>query len=109
MEHQVFPKWFTVLKISFLFYHSKMLLPVIFFASFENIFIEVLHILRATHGPYMTDALSRVIMQKSQLETKYLKTETKESFEIRKKKKSFSSKLNKKERKRYYNTLSVKM
>ena len=47
-------------------------------------------------------------MRRSQLETKYLKTKTPENLKIYKKHRNFCSKLYKKERKKFYNALSLK-
>ena len=83
---------------------------------FEKTFIELLDkyapikrkLLRANHAPYMTKTLRKAIMRRSQLETKYLKTKTKENLNLYKKQRNFCSKLYKKERKRYYDTLNTK-
>ena len=73
--------------------------------SFETTFIEKLNdhaplrkkFLRANHAPYMTKTLRKVIMRRSQLESKYLKTQTQTDLTLYKKHKHFCSKLKGKE------------
>ena len=64
--------------------------------------------LRANHAPYITKTLRKVIMRRSQLETKYLKTKTQTDLKLYKKHKNFCSKLYKKERRKYYESLGKK-
>lgn len=86
------------------------------YEGFEKIFLSVLNkhapiknkTLRANHVPYMTKALRKAIMRRSELKTKYLKSNTVKSFQLYKKHKNFCSKLYKKERKKYYNNLNLK-
>ena len=47
-------------------------------------------------------------MRRSQLETKYLKTKTQTDLKLYKKHKNFCSKLYKKERRKYYESLDIK-
>ena len=47
-------------------------------------------------------------MHRSQLETKYLKSKTQTNLKLHKKHKNFSSKLNKRERRKYYESLDMK-
>ena len=47
-------------------------------------------------------------MNRPQLETKYLKTETQTDLKLYKKHKNFCSKLHKKERRKYYESLNMK-
>ena len=47
-------------------------------------------------------------MNRPQLETKYLKTETQTDLKLYKKHKNFCSKLYKKERRKYYESLNMK-
>ena len=56
--------------------------------------------IRANHVPYMTKNLKKAIMKRSQLKTKYFKTNTAESLRLYKKQNNFCSKLHKKERKK---------
>ena len=57
---------------------------------FETTFIEVLNkhaplrkkFLRAKHAPYITKTLRKVIMRRSQVETKYLKTKTQTNLKL---------------------------
>ena len=63
--------------------------------------------LRANHAPYITKTL-KAIMRRSQLETKYLKTKTQTDLKLYKKHKNFCSKLYKRERRKYYESLDMK-
>ena len=76
------------------------------YESFKTTFIEVL--LRANHPPYITKTLRKAIMRRSQLETKYLKTKTQTDLKLYKKHKNFCSKLYKRERRKYYESLDMK-
>jgi len=78
-----------------------------YYNSFEEIFINVLNkhapfkkkFLRANHEPYMTKALRKAIMRRSQLQTKYFKNKSENNYLAFKKQRNFCSKLYKKERK----------
>ena len=58
------------------------------YKHFEQIFLETLNVhapikkklLRANHVPYMTKALRKAIMKRSELESKYVKNKTNENF-----------------------------
>ena len=76
------------------------------YESFETIFIEVL--LRANHPPYITKTLRKAIMRRSQLETKHLKSKTQTDLKLYKKHRNFCSKLHKRERRKYYESLDMK-
>ena len=84
--------------------------------SFETTFIEVLNkhaplkkkLFRANHAPYITKTLRKAIMRRSQLETKYLKTKTQTDLKLYKKHKNFCSKLHKRNRRKYYESLDMK-
>ena len=86
------------------------------YESFEITFIEVLNkyaalrknFLRANHAPYTTKTLRKAIMRRSQLETKYHKTKTQTDLKLYKKHKNFCSKLYKRERRKYYESLDLK-
>ena len=86
------------------------------YESFETTFIEVLNkhaplrkkLLRANHAPYITKTLRETILHRSQLETKYLKTKTQTDLKLYKKHKNFCSKLYKKERRKYCESLDMK-
>ena len=64
-------------------------------------------VLRANHAPYVTKALRKAIMKRSYLEKLYFKKKTTESLKKYKKHKNFCSRLYKKERKKYFDTLDV--
>ena len=64
-------------------------------------------LLRANHVPYVTKGLRKAIMKRSYLEKLYLKKKTTESLKKYKKHKKFCSRLHKKERKKYFDTLDV--
>ena len=84
--------------------------------TFEEIFINILNkhaplkkkFLRANHVPYMTKTLRKTIMRRSQLQTKYFKNKSQNDYLAFKKQRNFCSKLYKKERKNYYNSLDIK-
>ena len=67
------------------------------YESFETTFIEVLNkhaglrnkFLRANHAPYITKTLTKPIMGRSQLETRYLKTKTQTDLKLYKKHETF--------------------
>ena len=65
-------------------------------------------LLGADHVPYMTKALRKAIMKRSELESKYVKNKTNENLKSYKKQRNFCSKLYKKERKKYYEMLDLK-
>ena len=62
---------------------------------------------RANHAPYMTKALRKAIMKRSELESKYFKKSTENNKLMYRKQRNFCSKLYKKERKKYYNNLDL--
>ena len=64
-------------------------------------------LLRANHVPYMTKALRKAIMKRSELESKYVKNKTNENLKSYKKQINFCSKLYKKERKKCYERLDL--
>ena len=86
------------------------------YESFEIIFIEVLKkhaplrkkFLRDNHAPCITKILRKAFTHRSHLETKYLKTKTQTNLKLYKKHKNFCSKLYKRERRKYYESLDVK-
>ena len=86
------------------------------YESFETTFIEVLKkhaplkkkLLRTNHAPYITKTLRRAVMRRSQLETKYLKSKTQTDLELYKNHKNFCSKLYKRERRKYFDSLDMK-
>ena len=61
--------------------------------------------LRANNSPYITKKLRKTIMKRSQLENIYSKTLTEKSLKAYKKQKNYVSRLYKKERKMYFNSL----
>ena len=81
----------------------------------SKIFLEILNIyaplkkklLRANHVPYMTKALRKAVMKRSELESKYVKNKTSENLRSYKKQRNFYSKLHKNERKKYYERLDL--
>ena len=84
--------------------------------TFEEIFISVLNkhaplrkkILKANHAPYITKALRKAIMRRFQLQTRYFRYKSQNNYTAFKKQRNFCSKLYKKERKKYYNSLDTK-
>ena len=83
------------------------------YSSFENVFIDVLNrhasikkkVIRANHAPYVTKALRKAIMKRSQLEKIYFKKRTQESFKKYKKQKNYCSRLYKRERKSFFESI----
>ena len=77
--------------------------------SFENVFIDVLirhasikkKVIKANHAPYVTKALRKATMKRSQLEKIYFKKRTQEFFKKYEKQKKYSSRLYKRERKSF--------
>ena len=62
--------------------------------------------LRANNAPYITKKLRKTIMKRSQLENIYSKTLTEKSLKAYKKQKNYVSRLYKKERKMFFNSLN---
>ena len=85
------------------------------YKDFENIFLEVLEthaptkkkFIRANHAPFMTKALRKAIMKRSELETKYYRTKCVADRKAYRKQKNFVSKFYKKERKTFYKNLDL--
>ena len=83
------------------------------YSSFENVFIDVLNrhasikknVIRANHAPYVTKALRKAIMKRSQLDKIYFKKRTQESFKKYKKQKKYCSRLYKRERKSFFESI----
>ena len=71
-------------------------------------FLEILNIhapvkkklLSANHVSYITKALRKAVMERSELESKYIKNKTSENLKSYKKQRNFCSKLYQKERKK---------
>ena len=63
-------------------------------------------ILRANNAPYITKKLKKAIMKRSQLENIYNKTLTEKSLKAYKNQKNYVSRLYKKERKMFFNSLN---
>ena len=64
-------------------------------------------LLRANHKPYVTKAMRKAIMKRSELATKYRRSPTDENLKAWKKHKNYCSNLYKKERKNYYESLDM--
>ena len=85
------------------------------YSSFEKVFLETLNdhaplkqkTIRANHALYMMKTLRKAMMHRSQLETKYRKQPTDINSERYRKQKNFCSKLNKKERKKFYSNIHL--
>ena len=86
------------------------------YQSFEQTFLSLLNLhapmkskkQRANHKYYMSKALHKAIMKRSELATKYHKTKSIEDYNNYKKQRNFCSKLYKKERKKFYDNLDIK-
>ena len=85
------------------------------YQSFEQTFLSLLDLhaplkskkQRANHKSYMTKALPKAIMKRSELNTKYHKTKSIGDYNNYKKQRNFCSKLYKKERKNFYENLNI--
>ena len=83
--------------------------------TFDDVFNKVLNkhapiktkLLRANHKPYVTKAMRKAIMKRSELATKYRRAPTDENLRAWKKHKNYCSNLYKKERKNYYESLDM--
>ena len=83
------------------------------YSSFENVFTNVLNrhgsikrkVIRANHASYVTEALRKAIMKRSQLEKIYFKKRTLESFKKYKEQKNYYSRLYKRERKSFFGSI----
>ena len=64
-------------------------------------------LLRANHKPYVTKAMRKAIMKRSELASKYRRSPTDENLKAWKKHKNYCSNLYKKERKNYYESLDM--
>ena len=88
---------------------------IIDYSHFEKIFLDILNVhapvkkkkLRANETPYMTKALRKAIMKRSELETKFRKKYSIVAEAAFKKQKNFVSRLYKKERKKFYSSLKI--
>ena len=86
------------------------------YALFEEIFENVLDkhapkkkkLQRANHKPYVTKAMRKAIMKRSELATKYRTRPTEENKKAFKKQRNFCNRLYKKERQKYYENLDLR-
>ena len=87
------------------------------YCEFEKFFVDILNLwalpfkkkfLRAIYAPCMTKRLRKVIMKKSELKSMYLSIQTQDSIKSYKKKYNFYSRLYKKGRKKYSNSIDFK-
>ena len=82
-------------------------------SSFENVFTNVLNrhgsikrkVIRANHASYVTEALRKAIMKRSQLEKIYFKKRTQENFKKYKNQKNYCSRLYKRQRKSFFESI----
>ena len=65
--------------------------------------------LRPNHASFIAKTLRKAIMSKTQLETKYLKAKTQTDLKLYKKYKNFCCKLHKRKRRKYYESLDMKI
>ena len=83
--------------------------------EFEDTFLSVLNthaplkkkLLRANHSQYVTKALRKAIMRRSTLEKNYFRKRTSESLKVYKKQKNYCSKLYKRERRKFFDSLNT--
>ena len=84
------------------------------YQEFDKTFIEILKrhapvrkkLVRANQVPYMTKALRKAIMKRSELETKYFRLKTNDTLKAYKKQ-NYCSRLYKKERKKFFENLNL--
>ena len=87
------------------------------YAMFEDLFLKVLgkhapvkkKVVRANHANYISKPLRKAIMKRSYLEKVYFTKQTTQSLERYKKQKIFCSRLYKKERKNFFNSLNTSL
>ena len=85
------------------------------YAKFEDIFLRILgkhaplkkKALRANEKPYMTKTLRKAIMRRSALQNKYYRDRTLESEKAFKKRRNYTTKLLKKEKKKYFSSINM--
>ena len=84
--------------------------------EFDKVYLQVLNnhapmkskAVQANHASYMSKALRKAIMGRSYLEGKYYKTRDPEMGRLYRKQRNFSSRLDKKERKKYHTRLDIR-
>ena len=84
------------------------------YSSFYNVYMEILHkhapqkkkVVRANHAPYVSKKLRKAIMKRSCLKNSYYKNQNDESLREYKRHKNYCSRLYKKEKKQYFNSLN---
>ncbi len=84
---------------------------------FEGIFLKVLDkhaplktkIIRGNHAPYMNTALRKAIMKRTQLQNKYYKSMKTIDLQDFRKQRNYVSRLYKKQRKKFYNNIDLKL
>ena len=84
---------------------------------FKNVFDEVLNIyapvkkkvLRGNNAPFMNKTLSKEFMNRTRLKNRYYKNPTESNRVLYKKQRNFCVNLLKKEKKKYYNNLDIKI
>ena len=85
------------------------------YQEFDKTFTEILNkhalmknkLVKANQAPYMTKALRKAIMRRSELETKYFKLKTNDALKAYKKQENYCSRLYKKERKKFFENLNL--
>ena len=85
------------------------------YTKFEEIFLEILEkhaplkrkFIRANDKPYMSKLLRKAIMRRSELKNRYYRDRLPESERAFKKQRNYTTKLLKKEKKRYYSSINV--
>ena len=85
------------------------------YQEFDKTFTEILNknalmknkLVKANQAPYMTKALRKAIMRRSELETKYFKLKTNDTLKAYKKQENYCSRLYKKERKKFFENLNL--
>ena len=86
------------------------------YVEFEEIFLSVLNnhapvkkkVVRANHMPYITKIHRKAIMKRSALENKFYKSKSLEDKQAYKKQRNYCNRLFKREKRNYFNNLSLK-
>ena len=85
------------------------------YQEFDKTFIEIHNkhalmknkLVKANQAPYMTKALRKAIMRRSELETKHFKLKTNDTLKAYKKQENYCSRPYKKERKKFFENLNL--
>lgn len=85
--------------------------------TFENMFLSTLNlhapfkrkIIRGNHAPYINRQLRKAMMKRNELQTKYYRSKANQDFETFKRQRNYVSRLYKRVKKQYYNSLDNRL